>query len=39
LLSFSDEDGCRVTIKVRRAVIEGLLSRLSAPPDPSKDSS
>jgi hypothetical protein len=35
LLSFSDEDGCRVTVKVRRAVIAALIERLAAPPDPS----
>jgi hypothetical protein len=34
LLSFSDEDGCRVTVKVRRSVIAALIARLSAPPDP-----
>jgi hypothetical protein len=38
LLSFSDEDGCNVTIKVRLSVIAALLSRLSAPPDPSDSS-
>jgi hypothetical protein len=39
LLSFADEDGCRVTVKVRRAVIAALIARLSAPPDPSSDAS
>jgi hypothetical protein len=39
LLSFSDEDGCRVTVKVRRAVIAALIARLSTPPDRSDDSS
>jgi hypothetical protein len=38
LLSFSDEDGCNVTIKVRGSVIAALLSRLSVPPDPSDSS-
>ncbi len=34
-LAFSDEDGCRVTVRIRRLLIAALVVRLSAPPDPS----
>jgi hypothetical protein len=35
LLSFLDEDGCQVTVRVRREVLEALKSRLAQPPDSS----
>jgi invasion protein IalB len=35
LLSFMDEDGCQVTVRVRREVLEALKSRLAQPPDSS----
>ena len=36
LLSFEDEDGCQVTIRLRAAVAEALKSRLREPPDSSR---
>jgi invasion protein IalB len=35
LLSFEDEDGCHVTIRLRAAVVAALKSRLENPPDSS----
>jgi hypothetical protein len=35
LLSFLDEDGCRVSIRLRREVVEALKARLCVPPDSS----
>jgi hypothetical protein len=32
LLSFLDQDGCKVTLRARRDVIEALTARLAAPP-------
>lgn len=32
LLSFLDQDGCKVTLRVRRDVIEALAARLATPP-------
>lgn len=36
LLSFIDEDGCQVTIRLRRELVEALLARLAQPPDSSR---
>lgn len=36
LLAFEDEDGCRVTVRVRAVVIEALKARLAEPPDSSQ---
>jgi hypothetical protein len=36
LLSFYDEDGCQVTIRLRRGLLESLKARLDAPPDSSR---
>jgi len=35
LLSFLDEDGCRVSIRLRREVVDALKARLCVPPDSS----
>jgi hypothetical protein len=35
LLSFRDEDGCEVKIRLQRRLIEALRARLAAPPDSS----
>ena len=35
LLSFLDEDGCQVTVRLRRAVAEATCARLARPPDSS----
>lgn len=35
MLAFLDEDGCQVTVRLRRDVIEALKARLSAPPESS----
>ena len=35
LLSFRDEDGAEVKIRVRREVVEEIRKRLAAPPDSS----
>ena len=32
LLSFLDQDGCKVTLRARRDVIEALAARLATPP-------
>ena len=36
LLAFTDEDGCRVTIRMSAVVVEALKSRLCEPPDSSQ---
>jgi hypothetical protein len=36
LLSFADEDGCQVTIRLRVAVAEALRARLGESPDSSQ---
>jgi len=36
LLSFLDEDGCKVTVRVRREVAEALRARLASPPHSSR---
>ena len=36
LLSFRDEDGAEVKIRVRRAIAEEMRERLAAPPDSSR---
>ena len=33
LLAFHDETGCRVTLKVQKALLGTLAARLAAPPD------
>ncbi|HXU43552.1 MAG TPA: hypothetical protein VN675_14590 [Burkholderiales bacterium] len=35
LLSFMDEDGCQVSIRLRRHLVEALKARLHVPPDSS----
>lgn len=36
LLSFYDEDGCQVTVRLRRGLVESLKARLDTPPDSSR---
>ena len=36
LLSFLDEDGCQVTLRIRRELAEALRERLASPPDSSR---
>lgn len=36
LLSFHDEDGCEVTIRMRGGLVESLKARLDSPPDSSR---
>ena len=36
LLSFLDEDGCRVSIRLRKELVEALKARLCVPPDSSR---
>src|SRR5262249_53440023 len=38
LLSFVDEDGCEVTIRLHRELVEALKARLASPPDTSQPS-
>ena len=37
LLTFEDEDGCQVTIRLRAVVVEALKARLCTPPDSSQE--
>lgn len=36
LLSFIDEDGCQVTVRLRRKLVAQIQARLGAPPDSSQ---